>query len=128
MVSCSRKQLSREWRDSIATLSNIVGEQVGTASVPGGYHSRKVAEEAAEAGIRVLFTSEPHTRSQSVNGCLVLGRYTIQRGVKPSTASAIATRKIRPRYSQFAYWNAKKVAKAIGGNCWLEMRRWILAR
>jgi peptidoglycan/xylan/chitin deacetylase (PgdA/CDA1 family) len=128
MSYCTREQLSREWKDSIATLTDIVGEKVDTASVPGGYHSRQVAEEAAEAGIRALFTSEPRIREQFVNGCVVLGRYTIQRGVKPSVAAAIATRRILPRYSQFAYWNLKKTVKAIGGNRWLEARKWILAR
>src|SRR5262245_47304812 len=47
-------------------LRDILGESVTVASVPGGYYGRAVAETAAEAGIRVLFNSEPTTRTQTV--------------------------------------------------------------
>ena len=32
------------------------------------------------------------------------------------------------RYAQYALWNAKKVAKAVGGEHWLAMRKMLLAR
>ena len=128
MSYCSREELSREWKNSIATLSDILGERIDVASVPGGYYGRNVAETAAESEIRTLFTSEPRTTSSVVNGCRILGRYTIRRGVKPGTAAAIAVGSNLPRHRQFVYWNAKKVAKAVGGTSWLEMRKWILAR
>jgi peptidoglycan/xylan/chitin deacetylase (PgdA/CDA1 family) len=128
MSYCTRRQLHREWNDSIAVLSEILGRKVDLASVPGGYYDRNVAEEAAEAGINTLFTSEPQSTSQVVDGCAVMGRYTIQQGVGPATAAAIACGKILPRYQQLAFWNAKKVAKAAGGTSWLRLRKWILAR
>jgi len=96
-------------------LSDILGETVDIASVPGGYYRRNVAEAAAEAGIRTLFTSEPRTSSQVVNGCLVLGRFTIQQGVPAVTAAAIAAGSATNRFHQFAYWNIKKIAKVAGG-------------
>jgi peptidoglycan/xylan/chitin deacetylase (PgdA/CDA1 family) len=128
MSHCSRQKLLYEWNNSITRLSDILGERVDIASVPGGYYSRRVAETAAEAGIRTLFTSEPQTSARIINGCTVLGRYTIQQGVTPATAAAIAAGRTLPRCSQFAYWNIKKIAKAAGGTSWLRMRKWILAR
>jgi len=128
MSYCSADQLRREWTNSIAVLSEIVGGHVDVASVPGGYYARNVAEAAAEAGIRTLFTSEPETRVQNIDGCAVLGRYTIQQGVSAATAAAIAAGRVIPRFHQSAYWNAKKVAKTLGGSSWLRMRKWILAR
>ena len=128
MSYCSRDEIKREWKNSIAMLSDVLGEPVDLASVPGGYYARNVAEAASEAGIRTLFTSEPQTQSEIVNGCTVLGRYTIQQGVKPERAAAIAAGRFVPRYTQFAYWNAKKLAKAAGGTSWLRMRKWVLAR
>jgi hypothetical protein len=127
MSRCNYKQLREEWSNSIAILSGILGESVDLASIPGGYYGRNVAEAAAEAGIRTLFTSEPQISPHVVNGCTVLGRYTIQQGVKPTAAAAIAAGAVIPRFRQFAYWNAKKMMKAAGGTSWLRMRKWILA-
>jgi peptidoglycan/xylan/chitin deacetylase (PgdA/CDA1 family) len=128
MSYCSPHQLYREWNDSIAVLSDILGVTVDLASVPGGYYSRNVAEEAADAGIKALFTSEPQTQADVVNGCWILGRYTIKEGATPATAAAIASGRLLPRYKQFAYWNSKKLLKAAGGGSWIRMRKWILAR
>jgi peptidoglycan/xylan/chitin deacetylase (PgdA/CDA1 family) len=128
MSHCSRHQLRHEWVDSVSVLSDILGNTVRMASVPGGFYARNVAEAAAEAGLNTLFTSEPRTDIRMVEGCVVLGRYTIQQGIKASTAAAIAAGKTLPRYKQLAYWNAKKLAKAAGGSQWLRMRKWILAR
>jgi peptidoglycan/xylan/chitin deacetylase (PgdA/CDA1 family) len=128
MSHCIPEDLYREWKDSVSALSQILGEPVTIASVPGGYYARNVAQAAAEAGIRTLFTSEPEISVWLVNGCRVLGRYTIQRGITAATAAAIAAGKILPRYRQFIYWNLKKTAKIAGGTKWLRMRKWLLAR
>jgi peptidoglycan/xylan/chitin deacetylase (PgdA/CDA1 family) len=128
MSHCSRQQLEREWNNSVAILSDILGDRVELASVPGGYYGRNVAEAAADAGIRMLFTSEPQIQVGIVGGCTVLGRYTIQQGVKAATAAAIASGSLLPRYRQFAYWNAKKMVKRAGGNSWLRVRKWVLAK
>src|SRR2546421_11759443 len=78
--ACGREQLVEEWRRSCAVLSDILGEAVTTASVPGGFYSKAVAEAAAEAGVRLLYTSEPTTRTWTVAGCEVRGRYSVVRG------------------------------------------------
>jgi peptidoglycan/xylan/chitin deacetylase (PgdA/CDA1 family) len=127
MSHCSRQQLRREWSQSIAVLSDILGAKVDIASVPGGYYGRNVAEEAADAGIKTLFTSEPQTQANVVNACWVLGRYTIKSSVTPGTAAAMASGHMLPRFQQFAYWNAKKLLKTAGGSSWLRMRKRILA-
>ena len=59
MAALTRAELDREWRQSIARLSAVLGDPVKVASVPGGYYSREVGESAAAAGIEALFTSEP---------------------------------------------------------------------
>ena len=126
MANCSRSQLQQEWSDSCARISDIIGEAVTVASVPGGYYSKLVAETAAEAGIRVLFNSEPVTAVDNVDGCAVIGRYGIQRGTPPRVAAALASGALVPRASQYAYWNLKKAAKAVGGSQWLRLRKYLL--
>ena len=128
MSRCSTSELLAEWSQSLSVLGEILGEPVTVASVPGGYFSRRVAEAAERTGIRKLFTSEPTIRIATVGECMVLGRYAIKRGTAPATASAIAASAIAPRLRQWGLWNAKKVAKAVGGTHWLRLRRYILSR
>lgn len=127
MSACTPAQLDHEWADSVRRLSDILGERVDVASVPGGYYSRAVAESAARAGIRVLFNSEPVTRLHEVDGCLVVGRFGVQQGVPASWAAAVARGDRAPRLRRWLFWNGKKLLKRVGGDSWLRVRRRLIA-
>jgi peptidoglycan/xylan/chitin deacetylase (PgdA/CDA1 family) len=127
MGACSEAQLCGEWTESVGVLSDILGERVTIASVPGGYYRRRVGEAAAKAGIRLLFNSEPVTSVGRVDGCLVAGRFSIQQGVTREWTRALVTGSPGPRWSSWAYWNAKKALKAAGGEAWLALRRRLIA-
>ena len=118
--------MAREWRDSLAKLSEILGATVTTASIPGGAYSLAVARTAAEAGCKVLFTSEPTARTHMVDGCLVVGRYALQHAAPPQTAAALAAGKFLPAARQALLWNAKKAAKRLGGAAYLQARKLLL--
>jgi peptidoglycan/xylan/chitin deacetylase (PgdA/CDA1 family) len=127
MSWCSPDQLRTEWITSRDTLEEILGEPVRAASVPGGFYSRAVAETAAEAGYKVLFNSEPTTGVRTIDGCLVVGRYTVYRGMSPTAAARLVTNRTA-RWRQTVAWNVKKVAKAVGGRAYLALRHHLLAR
>ncbi len=129
MSKCSWNELEKEWRKSIIKLSDIIGEQVSIASVPGGYFSNNVAKAASACGIRALFTSEPIKEVYYVDKCLVLGRYTLLRGMSPGVSGALASDDISfHQVKQYLLWNTKKVAKSIAGNHYLAIRKRILGR
>jgi peptidoglycan/xylan/chitin deacetylase (PgdA/CDA1 family) len=128
MAHCGWDECLREWRTSLQALSDVLGEKVEVASVPGGYYSKKVAEAAAEAGIKRLFTSEPTSACHEVSGCLILGRYTIQRWMSPQTAAGLARGKLTPCLRQKLLWSAKKMTKALGGQYYLKLRLLVLGR
>ena len=127
MSRCTPGELEREWSESRAILSDILGEPVTAASVPGGYYSRRVAEAAALAGIRYLFNSEPVTSVQEVDGCAVFGRFAVKRRLSARAAASIAAGRAGPRLGHFLLWNGKKVLKAAGGEYWLMLRKALLA-
>lgn len=122
MAACSAATLRAEWRVSTARLADILGEAVTTASVPGGYYAPRVAEAAAAAGIRTLFTSEPRVRAHEVCGVKIIGRFCIKRGAASVDTGAIARGALVPRLWATLAWNAKKVAKRIGGDAFIELR------
>jgi hypothetical protein len=105
-----------------------MGAAVRVASVPGGYYSIDVARSAAAAGIEVLFTSEPSSRTQVVDGCLIIGRYVVQRSMGPEWSAGFASGASSFRWKQTALWKSKRVAKALGGSVYLKLRQAVLDR
>lgn len=103
--------LHEEWRRSVDCLSQLLGERTEVASVPGGFYASRVAQAAAATGIRYLFTSEPTLRVHRVNECLVLGRYTLWRGMPATLALSLALGTQATRQRQWLAWNLKKPLK-----------------
>ena len=128
MAHCSPEQLDDEWRRSALVLAEILGEPIQMASVPGGDYSRQVAVAASRAGIKLLFNSEPVTRSQIVDDCVVMGRITVKRGHRPERSAAIAAGNRQLQIREYLFWNTKKVAKQLLGGAWLRARVMLLER
>lgn len=84
------EQMREEWRVSADRLAQLLGEPCEVGSVPGGDISGAVPGAAAAAGIRLLFTSEPRTDSQVIDGCRLLGRYVPKVGTAPSRIRHLA--------------------------------------
>src|SRR5215468_4812536 len=83
--------IRREWRDSCVRLEDLLSAPVTVASVPGGYYSRGVATAAAEAGVRVLFTSEPRRSLMTVDGIAVVGRFSVTRRTPEASVVALVS-------------------------------------
>lgn len=118
---CSPEMQLCEWRDSRSELESILGSAITSGSVPGGFFSKGVAEAAGQAGLRLLFTSEPMTAPQRIGPCTVQGRFTVYRGMTPSAAAALL-KSPWPRWRQSAWWKTKKLAKSMGGEAYIHLR------
>jgi peptidoglycan/xylan/chitin deacetylase (PgdA/CDA1 family) len=127
MSALALPELLSEWEESCAILRDILEVPVRTASVAGGYYSRRVAVAAALTGIRVLFTSEPTSTVDIVDGCLVLGRYSIQRCTHPEVSGSIAAGEVWHRWHQCGLWNSKKLVKTLAGESYIMLRRRLLS-
>jgi peptidoglycan/xylan/chitin deacetylase (PgdA/CDA1 family) len=116
-----------EWAQSRRVLEDILGHAVRVGSVPGGYFSPAVARAAAEAGIEVLFTSEPVTTLHRDGGCLLVGRFTIRRGHDPELAQRLVGSAPWTRAAAWASWNAKGLVKPILGPSYMRVAEWLHA-
>lgn len=126
MSKLSNNDLRMEWEESCSILEDIVGDSIQTASVPDGYYSERVAQAAADAGIRTLFTSEPRMSCFGVNGCLVIGRYFLKRHSPAQLSGELIARNPWPRRKMAIAWQLKKAIKVIAGTTYLEVRRFML--
>lgn len=123
----SWEQMLREWVDSREALRNLIGEDVTAASVPGGYYSRQAAAAAAEAGFTALFTSEPETRVRLVNGCMVIGRFTVRRSSRSDFAARLGLLQPTTLLQEWINWNGKKVAKSVLGAAYPRLAEAVVA-
>jgi hypothetical protein len=128
MSHLNHQEQLKEWSVSCLVLGDVVGKQVTVASLPNGYFSREVGETAAAAGIQVLFNSEPRIGASIVNGCLLLGRYSIKAGMDSAVSGDIASGKIWPRWRQTAVWETMKAAKSVTGESYFTIRTFLLSR
>ena len=128
MSKLSNNDLRAEWEESCSILEDIVGDSIQTASVPDGYYSEQVARAAADAGIRTLFTSEPTMSCFGVNGCLVVGRYFLQRHSPAQLSGELIARNPWSRWKMAIAWQLKKPIKFVAGAGYLRLRRFMLAR
>jgi peptidoglycan/xylan/chitin deacetylase (PgdA/CDA1 family) len=122
MGACAPERILDEWQRSVRVLADILGEPVVTGSVPGGYYTRSVAEAAAQAGLKLLFTSAPTTRCRTVDGCWVVGRYTLRRWTSAATAAALANHRLRPRASQWLFYNSLNLMRTMAGDHYTRLR------
>ena len=122
----SYKELLTEWKTSKDILSEIVGEEILTASVPGGFYSREVGKSAEEVGFRVLFTSEPTNHVKKLGLCYVAGRYSIKQNDPPAKAAKIINHDPVFLTRQFLFWNMKKLLKNSLGSNYLKIREKLL--
>jgi peptidoglycan/xylan/chitin deacetylase (PgdA/CDA1 family) len=111
-----------EWRRSVGVLEDVLGARVAVASVPGGAYRRSVAEAAREAGIAVLFTSEPVTAVERVSSCAVMGRYTLRQSHPAAYVSRLVGPAPSGRFAQWLHWNARKLGKRVGGGAYAWIR------
>lgn len=119
-------EMVSEWSRSRAVLEDIVGRPVETGSVPGGYFSPAVARAARDAGLRVLFTSEPVTRVTEDGGLLIVGRFTIRRGDPHDRARRLVSAPAWARSVEWASWNAKGLMKPLLGPSYGRIADWLL--
>jgi peptidoglycan/xylan/chitin deacetylase (PgdA/CDA1 family) len=113
--ACTPERMREEWTRSRGVLEDLLGHPVEVASLPGGYYAPAVARTAADAGVRLLFTSEPETTADTVAGCTVVGRFTIRRGSRPGLARDLVSRAPWTRTAAWVSWQAKGLVKPALG-------------
>ena len=127
MSACSRSRLDKEWKTSTEVLSDLIRAPVTCGSVPGGHYSADVGSSAAASGLKALFASHPVSSVGMVDGCLLLGRYSI-RGRTPAAEAAQAARGDRDRWErQRVAWQLRGVAKTVTGPYYERIRARLLA-
>jgi hypothetical protein len=113
--------MTAEWADSRAGLEDLLGHSVTVASLPGGYLSRRVTATAADAGLRVLFTSEPNPVPRHAGECTLVGRFAIRRGYSAEFIRDLAKLSWPAVWRERGVWQAKKIIKPLLGSVYPQI-------
>jgi len=127
MSALTERELREEWRTSVESLADLLGGEIRSASVPGGYYTKRVARAATEAGIAALFTSEPVRTLQHVGECLVIGRLSMKTRTSAVAASRIAAGDSGPWLREWVGWNVRRSAKTVLGKRYERLRGAVLS-
>lgn len=76
--SLSAKQMVEEWKNSKDILENILGEEIGHCSIPGGDADLKTYATASEAGFQFIFDSEPIPETRLMGNSEIFGRFSVK--------------------------------------------------
>ncbi len=128
MWSCTPEQMYTEWNVSRQKLESVIGGAVTCGSVPGGSYSLPIAAAAARAGYQNLFSSEPTSTVQHVEGCRVIGRFGILRTTTAAEAAKLASGDLFACSKQQALWNTKKVLKKVAAGPYAIARAYLMNR
>lgn len=102
-----------QWSRSKAALEELLGHEVTSGAVPGGFYSAKVGRAADAAGLKHLFTSEPVITSWEVGGCRIWGRFALTNSMSSRTIARLAAGARLERASEYLAWNLKKAVKSV---------------
>lgn len=124
MTSLSEKEIETEWAESVRVLKDYV-PGIMMASVPEGYTNKTVVKKAQEAGIAVLYTSEPTTHIKKIYGIDVIGRYVVHKDMTVNDVISIVAKK-KKRKLLHAKWRALYIIKAILGKQYDSLKSFFL--
>lgn len=108
-------EIREEWTKSSEILRAILGDMELTLSIPNGYASKTIMDEAINAGYTDFYTSEPTTKVRFYKSHKVIGRYAVQDGMTAEDVLRIVDDK-SVRLKMAAKWQLLNVVKSVLGS------------
>jgi len=111
----SKYEICEEWKKSFEVLSGILGRNDMPLSIPNGYASKVIMEEAIRAGYTDIYTSEPTTKIHQFQNHNVIGRYVVHDEMTTQDVLRIVESK-STRMKMAVKWSVLNIVKAVLGS------------
>lgn len=111
----SRDEVRDEWRKSSEVLRGIIGDTALTLSIPNGYASKVIMDEAISCGYTDIYTSQPTTKIQQYKMHKVIGRYVVHDVMTTQDVLRIVESK-RMRQKMALKWHLLNIVKGVLGS------------
>lgn len=121
----SKEDINKEWKTSFEILNSMLGDVELMLSIPNGYASKIVIEEAINCGYTEIYTSQPSTRIQQYKKHKVIGRYVVRSGMNVQDVLRIVESKTTRRKMALK-WHLLNIVKSILGSSYDRVKAKVL--
>lgn len=121
----SKEEIREEWRESYEILKDLLRETDLPVSIPNGYDSKTIMEEAIKCGFSDIYTSQPTTKIKSFQKHNVIGRYVVYDNMTTMDVLRIVNSKSN-RLKKALKWLALSVVKGVLGETYEKLKTRIL--
>lgn len=110
----SKEEVHEEWSKSYEILQNILGKKNLPMSIPNGYASKTIMQEAIDCGYTDIYTSQPTTKVGSFQKHNVIGRYVVHENMTTEDVLRIVISK-GTKMKMALKWHVLNVVKGVLG-------------
>lgn len=128
LTKLDERELADELRGSRQRLEEILGEEMTSLAVPGGFYDARIARAAAAAGYVDIYTSEPWVSARRVGSIQVHPRFSVVEDTPVEVVAALARRDRGTMLRARAGWEARKLARRAAGPVYTRLRARVLSR
>lgn len=121
----SKEEIREEWRKSYDILKDILGEKDLPMSIPNGYTSKTIMEEAIKCGFTDIYTSQPTTKIKLFQKHNVIGRYVVHENMTTEDVLRIVNSK-GFRLKMALKWQMLNVVKGVLGTSYDTVKAWMM--
>ena len=121
----SKEEIHEEWQKSYDILKDILGEKDLPMSIPNGYASKTIMEEAINCGFTDIYTSQPTTKIMLFQKHNVIGRYVVHDNMTTEDVLRIVNSK-GCKLKMALKWQILNVVKGVLGESYDKLKAKIL--
>ncbi len=121
----SKEEIHEEWQKSFEILKDILREQDYPMSIPNGYASKTIMEEAIKCGFSDIYNSQPTTKIKLFQTHKVFGRYVVHDNMSTEDVLRIVNSK-GYRLKMALKWNVLNLVKGVLGESYDNIKAKLL--
>lgn len=110
----SREEVHDEWQKSAEILRDILDDKALCLSIPNGYASKIIMDEAINCGYTDIYTSQPTPQIKCYKNHKVIGRYVVHESMTTQDVLRIVENR-GTRLKMSLKWHLLNIVKVVLG-------------
>ena len=121
----TKEEIHEEWSKSYEILQSILGKRDLPMSIPNGYASKTIMQQAIDCGFTDIYTSQPTTKVKLFRKHNVIGRYVVHDNMTTENVLRIVTSK-GTKMKKALKWHVLNMVKGVLGESYDKLKAKIL--
>lgn len=121
----SKEEVREEWSKSYEILQGMLNNKDLPMSIPNGYASKIIMQEAIDCGFTDIYTSQPTTKVKTFIGHKVIGRYVVHENMTTEDVLRIVTSQ-GTKMKMAMKWHVLNMVKSVLGSSYEKFKAKVL--